>query len=185
MVWTKFRTFSWRCSSHPAQCASSTARSWYRPLPATADPVSICQRFEDSRPPVQTLHLTLQVTALTRRIIWSPQLCRVADNHWSIRAVMILLLRLIPYGFILLTVVVIKLLFWVGFMASRLRPLSKIPGPWWARYTRFWLVKTLASGRSQHVFIDVNKEYGSVHLILSRETTNLMLARTIGSYRSQ
>jgi len=98
---------------------------------------------------------------------------------------MILLLRLIPYGFILLTVVVIKLLFWVGFIASRLRPLSKIPGPWWARYTRFWLVKTLASGRSQHIFIDVNKEYGSVHLVLSREATNLMLARTIGSYRSQ
>ena len=55
-----------------------------------------------------------------------------------------------------------KLCFWGGFMISQLRPLSKIPGPKWAAYTRLWLSKTLASGKSVETFVDVNKQYGNV-----------------------
>ena len=53
-----------------------------------------------------------------------------------------------------------KFFFWGGFLISQGRPLSKIPGPKWASYTRFWLVKTLASGQSIERFIDVNKQNG-------------------------
>lgn len=53
-----------------------------------------------------------------------------------------------------------KLVFWGGFVYSQKSLPSKIPGPAWAAYTRIWLIKTLASGKSAQKFIDVNKEYG-------------------------
>jgi len=85
---------------------------------------------------------------------------------------MISSLLMMPYGFMFFVIVIIKLIFCVGFIASRPRPLSKIPGPWWARHTRFWLVKTLASGRSQQIFIDVNRKHGRLHVILSPRRGN-------------
>lgn len=39
--------------------------------------------------------------------------------------------------------------------------LSTIPGPRWASYTRLWLCKTIASGDSAQVFVNVNKKHGS------------------------
>ena len=45
---------------------------------------------------------------------------------------------------------------YVGF-----RHLKEIPGPTWAPYSRFWLVKTLASGDSAQRFLEVNKKYGA------------------------
>lgn len=38
--------------------------------------------------------------------------------------------------------------------------LSTIPGPRWASYTRLWLCKTIASGDSAQVFVNVNKKHG-------------------------
>lgn len=38
--------------------------------------------------------------------------------------------------------------------------LSTIPGPRWASYTRLWLCKTIASGDSAQVFVNVNKKQG-------------------------
>lgn len=65
-----------------------------------------------------------------------------------------------PIPFFYIFCLASKLVFWGGFLYSQNFPLSKIPGPAWAAYTRIWLIKTLASGKSAQNFIDVNKEYG-------------------------
>ena len=44
----------------------------------------------------------------------------------------------------------------------RFTHLSQYPGPWWAAYTRLWLSKTIASGNSAELFVNVNKKYGSI-----------------------
>ncbi|PVI00777.1 cytochrome P450 oxidoreductase [Periconia macrospinosa] len=40
--------------------------------------------------------------------------------------------------------------------------LQHFRGPWWSRYTRLWICKTLASGNSAQIFVDINKKYGPV-----------------------
>lgn len=77
---------------------------------------------------------------------------------------MVFFLHLIVSGTILSVAIIVKLAFWGGFIASQIWPLSKIPGPWWARYTRLWIVKTLASGSSPTTFIDVNRKYGTLEI---------------------
>lgn len=55
------------------------------------------------------------------------------------------------------------LLFCVAFYrlsTRRFLHLRKIPGPWWAPYTRLWLFKTLASEDSPNRYIQVNEQYG-------------------------
>lgn len=42
----------------------------------------------------------------------------------------------------------------------RLVHLGQYPGPSWAAYTRLWLCKTIASGNSAKLFVDVNKKFG-------------------------
>lgn len=44
----------------------------------------------------------------------------------------------------------------------RLTHLRQYKGPWWAAYTRLWLSKTIASGNSAKIFVDINKKYGSL-----------------------
>lgn len=44
----------------------------------------------------------------------------------------------------------------------RLTHLRHYPGPWWAAYTRLWLSKTIASGNSAKIFVNINKKYGSL-----------------------
>jgi hypothetical protein len=53
-----------------------------------------------------------------------------------------------------------KLVRWTRILFSQRKTLSSIPGPRWAAWTRFWLVKTLASGESAAKFVEVNKLYG-------------------------
>ncbi|XRM37641.1 hypothetical protein ABZX51_001103 [Aspergillus tubingensis] len=38
--------------------------------------------------------------------------------------------------------------------------LRKIPGPWWAPYTRLWLFRALYSERCADIYLQVNREYG-------------------------
>jgi hypothetical protein len=52
---------------------------------------------------------------------------------------------------------------------TRFRHLSNFPGPWWAAYTRFWLVKTIASGDSAKRFADISKEYGKLSPFITEE----------------
>ncbi|KAM3459321.1 hypothetical protein NHJ6243_006997 [Beauveria neobassiana] len=51
--------------------------------------------------------------------------------------------------------------------------LRDFPGPSWAAYTRLWLCKTLASGNSAQIFVNINHTHGSIarvgpnHLVTS------------------
>ncbi|EJP64697.1 Cytochrome P450 CYP570H1 [Beauveria bassiana ARSEF 2860] len=51
--------------------------------------------------------------------------------------------------------------------------LRDFPGPFWAAYTRLWLCKTLASGNSAQIFVNINHTHGSIarvgpnHLVTS------------------
>lgn len=38
--------------------------------------------------------------------------------------------------------------------------LHQFPGPKWAAFTRFWLLRTYASTNSANIFMDTNKRYG-------------------------
>ncbi|KAL8977082.1 MAG: hypothetical protein Q9205_007044 [Flavoplaca limonia] len=64
----------------------------------------------------------------------------------------------IPCLFVLC--VVIKAVFWSGFVLSQDAPLCKIPGPVWAVFSRIWLSKVLASGDSAEQLLEVNQQYG-------------------------
>ena len=56
--------------------------------------------------------------------------------------------------------VVFQLVVWTRGLYTQHKSLSAIPGPRWAAWTRFWIVKTLASGESASKFVEVNKRYG-------------------------
>ena len=65
---------------------------------------------------------------------------------------------------LLVLILLCKLFLWIKFLYVQRATLSPIPGPKWASWTRLWLVKTLASGRSADIFVDVNKRYGRTTL---------------------
>jgi hypothetical protein len=45
---------------------------------------------------------------------------------------------------------------------TRFRHLAEYSGPSVAAYTRLWICQVIASGKSAQLFVDVNKEYGSI-----------------------
>ena len=47
-------------------------------------------------------------------------------------------------------------------IANRYTHLAEYPGPSWAAYTRLWLSKTIASGDSARLFVDINKKHGPI-----------------------
>lgn len=64
------------------------------------------------------------------------------------------------YYMILLSFIILQLGFWVR-LAWRLSPsISRVPGPSLGRWSRFWIAKALASGRSHEIWVEVNAEYG-------------------------
>ena len=64
------------------------------------------------------------------------------------------------YGTIVAVIVIPVLVLLVSAIAVRFSRLRSVPGPFWAAYSRVWLVRALASGESAKVFVDVNKPYG-------------------------
>ena len=48
----------------------------------------------------------------------------------------------------------------VRLLVTRYFHLNTIPGPWWAPYTRLWLLKCLASEDAANVYVRVNQKYG-------------------------
>ena len=58
--------------------------------------------------------------------------------------------------------VIVKLVFWIRVFYRQRGSLSEVPGPKWAAFSRLWLVKVLASGRSSEIFVTINKRYGNV-----------------------
>ena len=64
----------------------------------------------------------------------------------------------------ILLVLFCKLIFWAQVLYRQRASLSTIPGPRWAALSRLWLVKTLASGKSSDIFVNVNRQYGASSL---------------------
>lgn len=66
---------------------------------------------------------------------------------------------------ILTTLLLLPLVYalWVIFIESR-NPLRKIPGPTLAKYTRFWLLKAVASRNWHKIINDLHRHYGGTHL---------------------
>ncbi|KAI5820531.1 cytochrome P450 [Pyronema omphalodes] len=54
-------------------------------------------------------------------------------------------------------------------------PLAKFPGPFWAKTTQFWLVKTLISGRNAQIIQAAHEKYGP---IIRLSPTDLSFATT-------
>jgi hypothetical protein len=74
------------------------------------------------------------------------------------------------------------LFLWTRVWYIQRKSLSTVPGPRWAAWTRFWIVKTLASGKSAQKFVEVNQRYGEalslVHESFAQST------REIGTHRA-
>ena len=64
------------------------------------------------------------------------------------------------YGALVAGILMLVLVLFVSAIAAKFSRLGGVPGPFWAAYSRLWLVRTLASGESANVFVDVNKTYG-------------------------
>lgn len=76
-----------------------------------------------------------------------------------------------------------KLVFWGRFLALRYWSLSKILGPKWAACTRFWLVKTLASGYTAERFVDLHKQFDKFRRLII--DLAYLFCRLIGSHRAK
>lgn len=74
---------------------------------------------------------------------------------WSEQVVVLL-----RYIIFILLAIIFKFIFVVRILYTQRNTLSTVPGPKLASFTRLWIVKTLASGRSAQIFVDVNKRYG-------------------------
>lgn len=83
-----------------------------------------------------------------------------------------------------------QLTFWVPFLYRYRQTLSNVPGPRLARWSRLWIAKTLATGRSHEIWVEVNAKYGSIarigpnHIITDDpEITRRILAARSGYVR--
>ena len=74
----------------------------------------------------------------------------------------------VAYISVIILVVVFTIALLGRIIGAQRGPLSTIPGPRLASFTRLWIVKTLASGRSAEIFVDVNKRYGDSVLAKSK-----------------
>ncbi|RAH69244.1 cytochrome P450 [Aspergillus aculeatinus CBS 121060] len=61
---------------------------------------------------------------------------------------------------LLLIIAVVGMLVSIVWMVRSAYHLRKIPGPWWAPYTRLWLFRALYSERCAEVYLQVNRQYG-------------------------
>jgi hypothetical protein len=74
------------------------------------------------------------------------------------------LLELVAHPIETLTAILCFLLaiYTIDTLRTGLFHLQQFKGPWLSAYTRLWLCKTLASGNSAQIFVDINKNYGPV-----------------------
>ncbi|KAK2593010.1 hypothetical protein QQS21_009300 [Conoideocrella luteorostrata] len=57
---------------------------------------------------------------------------------------------------------IVQLVFWIR-IARKLKPgISQVPGPRLARWSRLWIARALATGRSHEIWTEVNEKFGSV-----------------------
>lgn len=57
----------------------------------------------------------------------------------------------------------VKLGFWVRVIWERKCSISRVPGPRLAAWSRLWIARALASGRSHEIWTEVNAKYGAYH----------------------
>ena len=82
-----------------------------------------------------------------------------------------------PIPFFYILCLASKLVSWGGFAYSQKFPLSRIPGPTWAAYSRPWLNQDVGVRKVCQIFIDVNNEYGKqVILPCSRLSNSLCIS---------
>lgn len=65
----------------------------------------------------------------------------------------------ILFGLIFLCVLV-NIRFWVRTIWERRSSISRVPGPRLAAWSRLWIARALASGRSHEIWNEVNAEFG-------------------------
>ncbi|RYP77944.1 hypothetical protein DL771_000803 [Monosporascus sp. 5C6A] len=90
--------------------------------------------------------------------------------------------------FLFMICVIINVHFLIRLM--RLQSISRVPGPRLARWSRLWIARALASGRSHEIWTEVNTKYGPVarigpnHVIVDDpEITRRILAARSGYVR--
>ncbi|KAF7534087.1 hypothetical protein G7054_g6524 [Neopestalotiopsis clavispora] len=64
--------------------------------------------------------------------------------------------------FLLILGVIVNIVFWIRIIRVQMPSLSRVPGPRLARWSRLWIAKTLSSGRSHEIWVDVNRKYGRI-----------------------
>ncbi|KAF2970325.1 hypothetical protein GQX73_g3174 [Xylaria multiplex] len=106
-------------------------------------------------------------------------------------SLLLLVLRyaIISY-FIFALCAILQIDIWARLVWRHQRRLSLVPGPPLARWSRLWIAKALASGRSHEIWTEVNAKYGSVarigpnHVITDDpEITRRVLAARSGYVR--
>lgn len=69
---------------------------------------------------------------------------------------MSLTLILIGVSIALIAVVEVSRIVYTAFFS----PLSRLPGPFWARLTPLWELKQVQNGLSHRTFVDLHEKYG-------------------------
>lgn len=102
---------------------------------------------------------------------------------------------MIPSMFVLSLVVFVpcvlfKLHLWIRVLWLQRPSISRVPGPRLAKWTRLWIARALATGRSHEIWTEVNTKYGRLarigpnHVITDDpETTRRILAVRSGYVR--
>ncbi|MCJ1398854.1 hypothetical protein MMC11_002055 [Xylographa trunciseda] len=69
------------------------------------------------------------------------------------------LLEFFRLPIVLVAVLAVFYVIWLV-ITTQLSPLNAIPGPRWAKYTRYWLLRTLTTGYAQDTLLELNRKYG-------------------------
>ena len=117
--------------------------------------------YHQSYRSLRCLRLVLYYELLALSLLQYAHFCLLPTSSPKM-AILLAFAGLSIFPAIFLASVVAKLSFWVGFLFYRSFKDDSIPGPWLAKYSRFWLARVLASGDSSKIFADTNLQYGSI-----------------------
>ena len=79
------------------------------------------------------------------------------------------LLRKIPHSFSFYIALLLIPLFLHTFYKAYATPLRHVPGPWIAKFTRFWLLGAINSREYQRINVELHRKYGPVVRISPNE----------------
>lgn len=83
-------------------------------------------------------------------------------SYWPLNCISVDSNTQVPslYGWVALSGIVIAVVVVATSFATHFLRLRHVPGPWWAAYSRSWLVRVLASGDAAAKLEEVNGKYG-------------------------